>query len=290
MVNFADFNFDAVDAAAPSWQTVLAPGEFLGGPSAHGNSWWSSFQQCPRKFYLAHVKRLRGTNLSPALEIGGLMHEAVARYYTGGPAAAWELVDRASEVTPVVGAEVRRILSAWLLFYGPDGVKPKPPARVVELALEITEPFPYSCRIDAVCRQDDGAAIYEMKTASRMDSNLLHGYEMNPQFLGQASMWKHCKQDKVWGPLKEFVVDLVVKTKQVQLEEVHVKIPDDCVRAWEKNMRHLWGEMQHCQTYAIWPQRPSNCVMYAARCTYYRYCASLGKDTEGLVKKERGEW
>jgi hypothetical protein len=288
-----EFKFDDAtftEPTYPSWQSVLGKGEFLGGPTAHGNSWWQDFTRCPRRFYLAHVKRLRGEGANNALEIGGLMHEAAARYHTSGPAAAWELVDKAAEVTPVVALEVRRLLSAWLMHYGEAGLRPRPIARAVELELGVEVPFPYTTRVDNVSVVDGQVVIYEMKTAGRLTSDLLHGYELNSQFLGQKYLWKACGYDRTWGPLHGFVVDLVVKTKQVQLEEVHVEIPDVNVREWAKNMRVLWGQMGQCAAYGVWPQHLSNCVTYNRLCRFHRLCSSLGKDTAGLVRKARGEW
>lgn len=312
-------DFSAVNSArggieelTHSWQEATK-GELLGGPSPHGNSWWSDFLRCKRRFYLAHVKNLKTTTLEMPLEVGGLFHECVALFFrgaqTGGAkganeaAAGWvaELLDRTAKITPVVTMEARKLWLAWFSQYGPDGYSPiTRKVFGVELLLSTERladrwTFPYSARLDAVLWGSIGPQIRELKTARRLSADLLHGYEMNGQFLGQAYLW-NLLQEPSTGKLQSFEVDLVIKTQNPQLQTVTVEIPRKLVVEWAKSMQSHYVDMLRCHQTGKWPQNHNACVSWSynalenRQCHFHGYCTSLGKDMAGLRKKARGEW
>ena len=291
-------DFNIIPPEQRSWEECLTKGERIGGPSPWGNSKWSTFTQCPYKYYLKFVKRIKPKAPKKALEIGGLVHEMIGHYYDSVLAkrseeealdSAWELCNRAAQITPEYAAEARRLMTAWFGTYAQSGIaSPKEQVIDVECLAEVEKPFPYSTRIDAVLWRN-GAYIHETKTASRMSSLLLDGYEMNSQFLGQMYLWDKTDLKKHYGPLKGFIVDLIVKTKEVQLDRINVKIDPKQLRRWEKNMKWIVAELSQCEAHGHWPQHMSNCTMYAQRCSYFNYCAT-GGNMKGLVKKKRGEY
>ena len=292
-----DMNFDIIPENR-SWEECLKKGERIGGPSPWGNSKWSTFTQCPYKYYLKFVKRLRPVTPKKALEIGGLVHEMIGRYYDAKLDSrseeesldrAWDLCNRAADVTPEYAAEARRLMTAWFGTYAESGLaRPEEKVVDVEVAVEVAEPFNYSSRLDAVLWRK-GAYIHETKTASRMSALLLDGYEMNSQFLGQMYLWDKTWLKKEYGPLKGFIVDLIVKTKEVQLDRISVKIDPKQLRRWEKNMKLLSLGLKQCEVHKHWPQHMSNCTLYAQRCSYFNHCAT-GGSMKGLIKKKRGEY
>ena len=163
-------------AQEASWQTAFTPEELAGGPSAMGNSKWADFIRCPRRYYHQFVKRLAPTELSAALELGGLVHEAIAQallaWEDGDEAffeTMWLVIDRVATVAPVTAQEARRLLAAWAKFWGPRGVLKMTARDVlhVEYPLEVKKPFHYSARIDAVMRVRGKPSIVEHKTAAR---------------------------------------------------------------------------------------------------------------------------
>lgn len=294
-VNLADFDVKGnILAQEPSWQTAFSADELAGGPSPMGNSKWSEFIRCPRRYFYAFVERLKPVELSPALEIGGLAHEAIAQAFLAWEEgddlfweALWYVVDRAATVAPSTANEVRRLLAAWAKFWGPRGLlKIKAEDIVhVELPLEVKKPFHYSTRIDAVIRIRGHLAIVEHKTAARRSTLLLDSYQLNPQFIGQVWLWKKKKQEE----LKSFVVDQIVKhEREVLIYQEEVAIPDTMLKAWQKSMKKTAWELEECAHFNKWPQRFHNCTMWNRACEYMNLC--LRGSTDGLHKKEKGEY
>jgi hypothetical protein len=279
-------------AHEPSWQDAFGPGELAGGPSDMGNSKWSEFIRCPRRYYYQFVKRLTSVELSPALELGGLVHEAIAQAllaWEDGDDAFWEVlwlvIDRAATVAPVTANEARRLLTAWARFWGPKGVLKIKASDVlhVEYLLEVKKPFHYSARLDAVMRVQNKPTICEHKTAARRSTILLDSYKMNPQFIGQVYLWKKCDQ----GELRAFMVDQIVKhEREVMIYQEEVAIPDEILKAWEKTMKKVSWELTECTHFNKWPQRFQNCTAYNRACEFMGVC--LHNSMDGLKKKEKG--
>lgn len=278
----------------PSWQTAFRKEDLAGGPSPMGNSKWAEFVRCPRRYFYQNVKRLTTVELFPALELGGLVHEAIAQallaWQDGDEAfwaSLWYVVDLASTVAPVTANEARRLLSAWARFWGPGGVLKIKESDIlhVELALEVKKPFHYSARLDAVIQVRGQATICEHKTAARRSTVLLDSYKLNPQFLGQVWLWKKCDR----GDLRAFMVDQIVKhEREVMIYQEEVVIPDEMLKAWERSMKKISWELEECSHFGKWPQRMHNCVMWNRSCEYMGMC--LHESMDGLRKKEKGEF
>jgi len=168
-------------------QHVLEEGEEFGGPSPNGNSFYSVFEQCPYKWWVAFKHRMKPIMPSDPLEIGGLFHECRARYYNKYleltetnisdevldmecEKVMFDLIDRAEEVVPQIAGEVRRILRGWLVTHGPGRpTDDRADTLLVECLIETNRGFPYSGRLDRVVWNEDlgGPVIMEIKTASR---------------------------------------------------------------------------------------------------------------------------
>lgn len=301
-----------------SWTSVLKPGEYKGGPSPCGNSWWSEFLRCPRAFQLAHIKGLTTTGYEQPLEVGGLFHECVAIYFDAlkfkNPLATeWheaassatvkvnDLLDRTAIATPIVTAEARNLWLAWFRQYGPDGYTPLT-AKVFGVELMLSNErlsdrwtFPYSARLDTVLWGPVGPVIRELKTARAMTSDLLTGYELSGQFLGQAYLWQKLEAARS-GKLRGFQVDLVIKTKSPTLEGLEVKIEDKNIRNWCRSMQSHYVDMLKCRETGFWPQNHNSCVSWSRnsimnkQCKFHEFCATNGKSMNGLRKKKRTEW
>lgn len=287
----------------PSWETVLTPKERIGGPSPWGNSKWGDFRSCPYLYWWKHVKRMRLVEPQEALEIGGLYHELRARYYQffldhegdladaemdrGCTDAAREVLSRTEQVTPYISSEARRLFESWLVKYGPGmPLDDRAQTYDVECLLEVSSPFPYSARIDRWMMTDYGPVIMEIKTAARRDGNLLNSYKLDPQFIGQAWLWKRTMARK-WGKLFSFVVDLTTKTNPVGVTREAVSVNDNVIRRWVKDMKHYHLLHQQCEATKVWPKN------YGYRCRFCElidHCSTCGKNNTGWAKKKKGEY
>jgi hypothetical protein len=294
-VDFTGVNTKGVMVAQePSWQSAFAPGELAGGPSAMGNSKWAEFIRCPRRYYYQFIKRLTPVELSPALELGGLVHEAIAQAFLAwddGDEAffevMWLVIDKAATVAPVASNEARRLLAAWARFWGPKGVLKIKASDIlhVEYPLEVFKPFHYSTRIDAVIKIQNKATICEHKTAARRSTILLDSYKMNPQFIGQVYLWKKCVPEE----LRAFMVDQIVKhEREVMIYQEEISIPEEILKAWEKSMKKTSWELAEAEHFNKWPQRFHNCTAYNRACEFMGMC--LHNSMDGLKKKDKGAY
>lgn len=297
-----------------SWTECLrAEEKQFGGPSPNGNSWYSVFEQCPYLWWVTFKKRMRPVVISEALEIGGLYHECRARYSqkyldlneTGisdadldlaCEQAMFDLVNRAEDIVPQTANQVRRLLRGWLTVYGPT--TPRDDRHLilsVEELIETNRGWPYSTRLDCVLWDEElnGPAIKETKTAGRLTEELLAGYTMDSQFLGQQYCWRHSPNYQKYGPLKGFVVDLAIKTQEMRFTQERVPIIKSAIRDWERQRRHTYRNMLLCEAEGYWPRIRTNCVKYARRCPLTQHCSILGRGTvpfPGYAKKTEGEY
>ena len=283
-----------------SWEEVLEPHERLGGPTPYGSSFWGDFKACPYYFDWTHNKGWRPVEYSDALEIGGLVHEAIARYYQTAVIAmeegrdvvdqdcvdaAYNILDRAETVVPVTAAAARRLVRARLALYGPG--KPgddRLDTYGVEVYLGIEEPFPLTTRLDRWCwsEQLGGAVLHELKTAKERSGRLLSSYRMDHQFLIQQYLWKRVMGRRF--KLKGYVVDLVTKTQDPDVLTISVPIDDRLLKDFEKEMQWTVMQWRQCQALGTWPRNRG----YRCRfCPLFEHCASAGKSTVGWRKGKR---
>lgn len=265
-----------------SWEECLKKGEHLGGPSVWGNSKWQDFKVCPYRYWWKHIKKKKPVEKDPNLEIGGLLHEAMARYHTAPLASAKEegysIINRAEAIVPAVAGEARRLFNAYMVLRGP-GTPLCDHHRTggIEEELVVQEPFPYSARLDRWIHDDQGhPVIVEYKTTARKDAHLLSSYRMDSQFIGQQYLWNRLRKDKLAG----FKVVLLTKTAQVQVSSELVNVNQKLIKDWEKEMKWHYQLMTQCQMLNQWPRRRTYSCRY---CPLFDHCATLGKNVDGWL-------
>lgn len=289
-----------------TWEEAIPPEERLGGPSAWGNSRWKVFLQCPWKYWVKYilgaqmtVQHPRYETLLKSLWVGGLYHEARARYYLENlkhvnaqgesisdadqvtidedcVKAMYGVVDLAEKIQPSVAAEVRRLLMGWITLKGPGTVHDdRNVTMYVENLVEVYGFFAYTTRLDRVFWDDDlgGAIIQEHKTASWYSETLLASYRTDPQILGQVYCWEHSELREKHGPLVAVEIDIAVKAKQREYFRHRVPVNMDAVEDWARCMRAENALLMQCDAYGSWPRRRANCFMWARACELHEVCA-----------------
>jgi hypothetical protein len=301
---------DLMERSTASWESVLTPEEREGGPSPWGNSRYAVFEQCPYKYWVSFVKRMKPETPAEPLEVGGLFHEARARYYSTALAleptdisdteldqeclrAAYSIIDRAEAVVPNIAAVVRRLFSGWIEVFGPGTSEDdRFETILVEALIETDRGFPYSTRLDRVIMSEKfgGPVIMEIKTASRRTQDLLAGYRLDSQFLGQQYCWRYSKYYKKYGPLQGYIVDLAVKGNQMEFIREEVPVNSKAMRDWERQKRLTYEQMVTCEIRNYWPRIRANCIKYR-RCGLNRHCSRLKPGYfPGYRKKVKGEY
>lgn len=297
--------------SAPSWEECLEPGERLGGPSPWGNSRYSTFRRCPYMYYWYFIKRMTQLLPDKALEIGGLYHEARARYgqawldhtdEDGNPKlmaeniddlcrqAGFAILNRAEVIAPGIAGTAKRLYTAWMARYGPGTPgDTRKHLYGVEVLLEVAKPFPYSTRIDQWLwiPEYGGATINEIKSAAAYTGELISSYQWDAQFIGQVYLWNKTMKHK-WGALKVFEVDLVTKSLESRVSKETVNITQANIKNWEQAMRSVYLQLIQAEMTGLWPQNPNYHSCH--RCPLRDHCASGKKSTEGWRKKRKDEY
>lgn len=291
------------------WEACLKT-PVLGGPTQWGSSKYDDFMRCPRRYFLAHKKRLTREGVDMALETGGAVHEAMARAYEADYEAAgagatleqcdeaflqavWDFLGEIQGATCV--AETRRLLEGWLKYYGPGAPRDMRVRTIaIEKKAEVKRPFPYSTRIDQAVEDENDSSAYwilDHKTMSRYLKDVVQGYSFHSQFLGQQYCMRHDKKArKGMGKLKGTVVDVIVKTNPAQFYQHTIAYDAPTVNRWAKNQHQVYRMLDNCEAYGYWPQLLSNCHRYNKFCRFFDYCRTGGKSMAGLRKKNRNEF
>jgi|GEM_PF-6534565 len=311
-----------------TWEDAVPVEERLGGPSAWGNSRWKDFLQCPWKYWVKHVRKLGMSVQHPRYEalgrnlwVGGLYHEARARYYIehlkyvdakGNDVAIAEqsfideectkamfgIVDAAEKIQPSVSGEARRLLMGWTTLHGPGTMRDdRRSTMYVEKLIEVmADGFPYSTRLDRVRWDDDlgGPIIQEHKTASWYSENLLASYRTDPQILGQAYCWDRSPLAEEHGALKAIEIDIAVKGKNREYYQHRVPVNMDAVEDWARCMKYEHAQLCGCEANDNWPRRRANCFLWARPCELHEVCSecvstadSRREEFPGFEKKSK---
>jgi hypothetical protein len=280
-----------------SWEEILTPEERLGGPSPWGSSRWAAFKKCPFYYQARYIRHMEPVEKSEALEIGGLYHEARARYHQGyldelsddeAIQAGYDIVSRAEKVTPAYAATVRRMFKGWLVHSGPGTPNDhrKDTGGVEQLIEYYDGAFPYSTRIDLWNHIEGGVEIVEIKTAGRRTGQLLSSYKMDSQFLGQMYLWKKVMEPQGYPPLRRYTIDLAVKTNPPQYSREIAPVDNRIIADWEHEMQEHWRDLQYYTKSAKrWPKRRSYHTCFW--CNLFSYCATNGKNRAGWRFKKK---
>jgi len=280
-----------------SWEEVLTPEERLGGPSIWGSSRWAAFKKCPFYYHTFYVRNMRPTKVDEALEVGGLYHEARARYHQatvdglGDDAAVqtgYDIINRAEKAVPAFAATVRRLFKGWLVHSGPGTVNDNREniGGIEQLIEHLDGPFPYSTRIDLWNYNGDGVELVEIKTTSRRSGQLLSSYKMDSQFLGQMYLWKKVMEPRGFPRLTKYTIDLAVKTDPPQYSREIAPVDYRLLADWEYEMQENWKILRYYERSALrWPKRRSYHTCYW--CKLFNYCATNGKNRVGWKVKKR---
>lgn len=305
-------NLDPEVLGTASWTDALKKGELLGGPSKWGNSRYSTLKQCPYYYWWTYIKRMIPIEHPPELEIGGLFHEVMARYFqtyldmttAGGElkssseevdrlclASGYDLLERTAEHVPATTGTVKRMWQQFLSLYGP-GSQGDFRDRImgVEGVIAVDDPLPYSARLDlwAWDLDKDGPYIIEIKTSSRRSTALVESYKMDSQFLGHQWLWKKSGTQRKWGPLVDYQVLLVTRAADAYIGFETVPLDEARVKDYEKELRDLYAEIVSRTMSKSWPRRRTwRCRRGGKACPLFDHCA-YGIDTSWR-RKRRGE-
>ena len=292
------------------------PAEVLGmeeaGASPSGNSYWKQKRLCPRESALAKIVGLRREGDSEPLTQGLTFHHALEHYYAtiqesqrttkarrgskaycfaglaDAEAAAWASVlpladepnfeDTWTEVERLLAAyfDMYRRFDRWRILAVEDTLEYEDAGKARRGAS--LGPMRYSCRRDLVVEDYErkGTWIIEHKTSRVITEDLVAGYQLDQQTLGQC--WLHEEfLDEFpagWPPLRGCLVNITSKHKVPRFERIEVMPSRAHLDAFERSMR------AHTQMEALFerlghPKFLGNCTgpsRYWSKCDYFEIC------------------
>lgn len=194
-----------------------------------------------------------------------------------GEAAAWRAI------APLIGeqgyeetyASLERMLASyfdeyrrrdtWLIL-------------AVEENLEywIDKTFGYTARLDLLVEdlETNRTLIVEHKTARTITDDLIDGYQLDQQVLGQAWLFLNCVDTAAYAPFGGVVVNITTKHKLPRHQRVDVLPSRYHLQAFQESIVH-WNTLEREFEQRGWPKALGNCAgpaRYWSRCDFYDVC------------------
>lgn len=264
-----------------------------GSGSPRGSTYYKRLRRCPREHALAKEALLSPARDDNALTIGILYHAGLEAYYRAllGGAEKME-AERAcwDELRPVMTEPgyggsgpgddadtwptVERCLASYF-----DRWRDADRWRVIAVEETIGlrwDGLEYSARIDLMIENldDGGFWIVEHKTAKAIGADLLEGYQLDLQTLGQVWLARRCLDLKALPPFRGLVVNITSKHVKPQHQRVLVCPSDAHLRAWERSMTD-WTLLADLMREREYPQALGTCTgpdRGYRRCSYFELC------------------
>lgn len=291
----------AVERAFASYN--IAP---LGGPSTDGWSKVADLQRCAYRYYLKHERELgidpamQTRASSGALEVGGLVHICLALHYgrmlpEGYP--GW----RATQVNPFdflervieMGGEAsfvheaRRVFSGYSEHYGYEtDIQP------VALEYAAGQANLHTCRFDMLAWWDGGGAApaglwnFEAKTASRETVDVLEGWWLDGEIVGQHYVFQKSGLDKVFGgPLQGTVINLLIKNHPPRFRRLVIVQAPEVIEAYARDRSYWQTFRDHCRNVGNWPRSLAGCMNRYGPCDFWSHCRDMNNNYLVPIKK-----
>jgi hypothetical protein len=269
--------------------------ENSGSPA--GATRWKRLRVCPREHALHQIVKLRPTGESEPLTVGWLVHLGLERFYATlqstqahkpddvraglwagceqAEAAAWSVLEPIRDESGY--AETYSKVESMLAGYF-DQYRRQDMWRIlaVEETLIYRGAFAYSARLDLVVEDIErgGMWIVEHKTAKAVTEDLLHGYQMDLQVLGQVWLMQKCVDLEQYPPLQGVHVNILTKHAVPRFERASVTPSKYHLQAFETSMRH-WQTVSKTFEATGWPHTFGACTgpsRWGKRCGYFDLC------------------
>ena len=265
-----------------------------GGSSLIGHSFVSTYQKCPRRWFLRYVLFIKERYIGKALSFGKAWHTAIEHYYRGeGEEAALRcgLEDLASsepfyEYADDYTADLERfsrMFAEWLVSVGrPITTSYTILAVEEDMDVELPGGLRYTGRLDDILQHNESGAIFvgEHKSTSFSLEVMERTVAQSDQVTGYVAMWreKHPEDaDRMLGGLLDvcYQKGSVTRARTSSLRFSH----DDIARFW-LNTQGLLSEMsQKVAAYEsgvsdalLFPRNGHACSQF--KCPYEAICRS----------------
>jgi hypothetical protein len=301
--------FPATNAFTPIEQALTAAYKSfnvpaLGGASVNGWSKLYDFQRCPYRYNLLHNQQelleLSSVSKPASLELGSMLHSMLAMHYirsmptakynvaTDAGRIAWPtpyaLAERviSLEANPAIVDEARRLYSAYFNHYGnaeTEGWQP------LAIELDAGDPRIHTCRFDMVARINGGVWIVEHKTASRESRDVIEGWWLDGEILGEVYGYRLSQLNEVYGPLVGVLVNIVVKTQVPKFRRVEVVVTDEVLKQYAQDSLYWRSERYKCSRENRWPKKLAGCIGRYDTCAFFDHCRDADNTDSDRLKR-----
>ncbi len=263
--------------------------EPLGGPSTDGWSKMNDFLRCPYRYYLRHqqnaiIKPDALIRAAPAPEVGGLVHACLALHYCRllpegypgwrkDPPSPLDLLDevqkRGAELAYV--QEARRLYYGYSEHYGAEGPEYGFEPVAVEMGAGIEGI--HTCRYDMLAWNQGALWIYEHKTAHAETADVLEGWWLDGEILGEVYGFQLSKLDEVFmGKLVGVVINLLFKTTPPKFRRLEIVFPQKIIDSFAADRQHWGQQREHYRRKGHWPRSLQGCMSRYDMCQYWAHC------------------
>lgn len=303
----------APDRRAPA--TVLNVAD---GPSPVGSTYWKGLFRCPREHAIRNIVQLRAERRREALDVGWLFHVGLEAYYKvlqahqqrlgklhpkdqvfffdalpEAEAAAFEaaVVPFANEQGYIDTITVlERCLGGYFDFYRRND---RWTIIAVEETLQVDESyfgFPYSARLDLIVEDHvrGGLWLVENKTTAWISDEILTGYQLDLQILGQVWLYRNCVDQRIYAPFRGVLINITTKHMKPKFERPEVCPSQDHLDMFVKTLKR-WDQMRDEAERLDWPQALGNCAGPTrgyTRCDYFDVCHGSPRDGVAALTKQ----
>jgi len=138
----------------------------------------------------------------------------------------------------------------------------------------------YSARLDLVVERWDTPQpslwVVEHKTAKMINEDLLHGYQLDMQILGQVWLVHHCVDLSSYPPYRGVLVNIATKHKVPRFERLEVSPSNGHLHEFERSTKQ-WGLLREIAKGMGFPRALGSCagaLRGYSKCAYYELCHS----------------
>jgi hypothetical protein len=261
----------------------------LGGPSNDGWSKMSDFLRCPYRYYLRHekgaiIKQDTLTRGHAGPEVGGLVHALLALHYCrllpeGYPGwranapSPFDFLDRVQELGAELAFvnEARRLYWGYTEHYGAEGPEYGFEPVAVEMGAGIEGI--HTCRYDMLAWNQGALWIYEHKTAHAETADVLEGWWLDGEILGEVYGFQLSQLDEQFcGKLAGVVINLLFKTTPPKFRRLEIVFPQNIIDSYARD-RHHWGQQrEQYRRRGHWPRSLQGCMSRYDMCTFWAHC------------------
>lgn len=281
--------------------------EPLGGTSADGWSKVSDLQRCPYRYYLRHERALQiapemlTRESTGALEIGGLVHAALALHYNRmlpegypgwrkNPPAPLDFLEKVADLGGERNFvnEAARLVGGYIENYGYErDIHP------VAIEFPAGQPGIHTCRFDMLAWWDGGGTApaglwnVESKTASRETADVLEGWWLDGEVIGQHYVFDKFKLAELFhAPLQGTIINLIIKTHPPRYRRLEIVMPREVIEAYAEDRGYWSTYRDHCRNVGHWPRKLQGCLSRYDMCEFWSHCRDM--KSHYLVPIRRG--